>query len=72
MWAIAGNVTRTWHINDNFYTIQDMCDYLKYRYSVNKMFEHYEYRLNILMQNVIDGKNREFICIRDYKKLKFA
>lgn len=61
---VADDIGGVCVINDYFFDLNDMVDFLCYRYSKKKMFEYYEYRLECA--NSWDtGVN-----IRDYKKLK--
>jgi len=51
-------------IGDYYFSLETMLDYLRYKYGVDKMFEHYDYALEEAM------KGEYPICIRDWKKLK--
>lgn len=51
-------------INDYFFSLQDIVDYIKYDYSKKKMFERYDYVLRCMEDN------RVIINIKHYKKLK--
>lgn len=51
-------------VGDYFFSLETMLDYMRYKYGVDKMFEHYDYALDIAMQE------KHPICIRDWKKLK--
>jgi len=51
-------------INDCWFSLDDMLDYMRYKYTPNQMFKHYYYALDIKT----DDKHP--ICIRDWKKLK--
>lgn len=44
-WWIADDISGVLCVNDNFYNMETMVDYLRYNYSVNKMFKHYDYDL---------------------------
>ena len=33
-------------VNDHFFSLEDMLNYMRYNYGVNKMFEHYNYALD--------------------------
>lgn len=65
-WWIAGDIGGIYFINDYFFNPKDMADYIKYDYSRDKMFEHYNY---ILKCNE-NGKTDEIINIKSYIKLK--
>jgi hypothetical protein len=51
-------------INDCFFSIEDMCDFLKYRYSKKDMFDYYYFRLDAYEKTTIVP------CIRDWKDMK--
>lgn len=61
---IAGQIGSVLNIGDYYFSLEDMLDYLRYRYGVDKMFEYYDYALEERT------KDKKPICIRDYKKLK--
>lgn len=52
------------YVNDYWFTLEDMLNYMRYKYTVKQMFEHYDYAL----EEVTNDKHP--ICIRDWKKLK--
>jgi hypothetical protein len=62
-WWVADESGGVMHINDYFFNMEDMIDYMKYKYTSKKMFEHYDYALEEL---TVD---RSPINIRNYKKL---
>lgn len=51
-------------IGDYFFDVSKMYDYLKYKYPIKKMFEHYWYQLDCY------DKGESPINIRNYLKLK--
>lgn len=61
---IADDVGGCVHVNDYFFSLQDIVDFLKYGYSTDQVFEYYAYDLNCAQ----DGEENP-ICIRDWKKL---
>jgi hypothetical protein len=61
---IADDIGGVLFVNDFFFDLSDIVDFLKYRYSPNKMFEYYDYRLRL------QTKNKLPINIKSYKKLK--
>ena len=63
-WWIGDDVGGVMGINDYFFTMDDMLDYLKYKYSFKLMDKHYWYTIDAY------EKKKTRICIRDYKKLK--
>jgi hypothetical protein len=63
-WVADDRIDGPLHVGDYFFSLKDMLDYMRYRYGVNKMFEHYDYALEEAMHD------RHPICIRDWKKLK--
>ena len=69
---IAGEVGTVLVVNDYFFSLDDMINYLRYHYSSKMMFKHYQYVLDISMKNS-ESKNKfeEYpINIKNYKKLK--
>lgn len=52
------------YVNDYWFSLEDMLNYMKYKYTVKQMFEHYDYALEERT------KDENPICIRDWKKLK--
>jgi hypothetical protein len=65
-WWVANEVGGVYHINDYFFNMTDMVDFVRYKYSRKQMFEYYEYSLDFLSKRKNDHLP---ICIRDYKKL---
>lgn len=63
-WWIADDIGDVIFINDYFFNLSDIVDFLKYKYSKKDMFTYYDYRL------AMDTKDKNPICIRDWKKLK--
>lgn len=63
-WWVGGDIGGTLSVGDYYFSLETMLDYLRYKYGVNKMFEHYDYALGEAM------KDKHPICIRDWKKLK--
>lgn len=53
------------HVGDHFFSLEDMLNYMKYKYTPDQMFRHYYYRLDCY-----ENGNENPICIRDWKKLK--
>lgn len=72
---IADCVGETLAANDYFFGMTDIVEYLKYTYTPEQMFDHYDYVIKITAWN-LDHKDDEgfkiepIICIRDWKKLK--
>jgi hypothetical protein len=63
VWWIAGESGGVLYINDRFFSPQDMIDYLRYSYSKDKMFEHYDYSL------ACREKEESPINIKNYRQL---
>lgn len=61
---IGGDVGGVLAVNDYFFSLSDMVDYLRYRYSKNKMFSHYDYTLKCY------EKDERPINIKNWIKLK--
>ena len=64
-WWVGDDIGGVYYINDRFFNLNDMMDFIRYGYSGKKMFEYYDYAFE---ENIEEG--RKPICIRDYKKLK--
>lgn len=43
---IANEIGGVLYINDYFFNLSDIVDFIRYEYSKEKMFEYYDYRLN--------------------------
>jgi len=54
----------TYVIADYFFSLDDMVAYVRYSYSKDEMFKHYNYSLEALTSQ------HTVVCIRDYRKLK--
>ncbi len=45
VWWVAEEIGGVLNINDHFFNLNEIVDFLKYNYSVKKMFEYYDYAL---------------------------
>lgn len=61
---IADDIGGVLAVNDFFFSLNDIIDYLKYNYSSKRMFEHYYYSLDC------HNMNEHPINIKNYKKIK--
>ncbi len=61
---IASDIGGIFFINDYFFNLKDMVDFIKYGYSEKKMFDYYDKAL------VAYQKKENPICIRDFIKLE--
>lgn len=61
---VADEVGGVFYVNDYFFSMNDIVDYTKYRYTTKKMLEHYEYVLDTMLK-----EEKPIISIRDYKKI---
>lgn len=61
---VADEVGGVLSVNDYFFNLSTMIDFLRYKYSSKKMFEYYNYRIGLI------GSNDIPINIKNYKKLK--
>lgn len=79
-WVI-GEVGTVICMNDYWFDVDVMIDYMKYKYTRKEMFAHYDYVLNFKEDKrslwkkiwmLITNKhyNDNPVCIRDWKKLK--
>lgn len=64
VWWIAEQVGGVLCVADYFFDLNDMVDYVRYSYTKDQMFKHYEYALDLGM------KNKSPINIKNWKKLK--
>lgn len=63
-WWIADDTTGVFCVNDYFFTVSDMYEFLSNKYSKKLMFEYYDYAVEAR------EKNKEKLSIKNYKKLK--
>lgn len=63
---VADDIGGVLHIADDFFDLNDIVDYLRYEYPVDKMFEHHHYAYDMWKNE----KEDSIICIRDYIKIK--
>ena len=59
---VADDIGGTYYVADYFFSAQDMVDYLKYKYTKNQMFQHYDESLDLAC------KDMPIINIRNWKK----
>ena len=45
---IADEIGGVLYVNDYFFNLRDIVEFMRYRYSKNKMFEYYEYQLKCI------------------------
>ena len=62
-WWTAEIVGGTLVINDYFFTLDDMMNFIRYDYSNDDMFNYYQYALDTY------GEDKVTVCIRDWRKL---
>jgi hypothetical protein len=61
---IADEIGNVLYVNDNFFEVNEMVDFLQYKYSAKKMFEYQDYHMKCI-------EDREVrVNIKNYKKLK--
>jgi hypothetical protein len=58
---IAEEVGSVLYVNDHFFNLNNIIDFLKYKYSKNKMFEWYDYQMDCAY------KEESPINIKNYK-----
>ena len=65
---IANHVGGCLEVGDRYFSLSDIVEFIKYKYTYKQLAEYYDYRMDEGMK-----KNpKPPICIRDYKKLKKA
>ena len=63
VWWVAEDIGGVLHINDYFFNLRDIVEFMRYRYSKNKMFEYYDYLLKCNEDKVLP------INIKNYRHL---
>jgi hypothetical protein len=63
-WWVSDEIGGVLYVNDHFFNLEDIVDYIRYNYSKDKMFENYEYKMKCIEEKVIP------INIKNYKLLK--
>ena len=66
---IAEEVGGVLAVNDYFFNLDDIVEFIKYHYSKDMMFKYYQYNLDYHMQKT-HKKNDYLINIKNYKKMK--
>jgi len=69
---IADEIGGTYHINDYFFSLRDMVDFLRYKYSEKDMFDYYDYELELEKYNMLNKNKKKKIVvnIENWKKLR--
>lgn len=67
MWWVAEEIGGVLHINDYFFNMDDMVAYVKYGYSKEKMFQHYEWAMEQVRLSKVPNIN-----IKNWIKSKLA
>lgn len=62
IWWVDDEIGSVLHINDYYFSLKYIIDFLEYKYTRKQMFEYYYYVLNL--------EEKTPICIRDWNKLK--
>ena len=60
---IADDIGGVLHVNDYFFSLSDIIEFLKYGYTTKQMFDYYDYRM-------ILGDQDAPINIKNWRKLK--
>lgn len=63
-WVADDCIDGPLYVNDYWFSLEDMLNYMRYKYTSKQMFEHYDYALEKRTEDECP------ICIRDWKKLK--
>ena len=66
---IAEDIGGVLSVNDYFFSLSDIVEFIKYHYSKNMMFKYYDYALEYNSKKK-HKKNDYLINIKSYKKLK--
>ena len=62
---VADVVGGTYYINDHFFTLDDMMEFIRHAYNEEDMFNYYQYALE-----TYEDKSVVTVCIRDWRKLE--
>jgi hypothetical protein len=65
-WWVADDVTGTMYINDRFFSVLDMYQYIKHKYTAEQMFKRYDDEIEYDLRM---GRKDGFPNIENYKKL---
>lgn len=63
-WWVADEKGGVFYINDRFFSIGDMVDYMRYGYTADQMFKHYDYALECHMEKKLPINIRNFLDAR--------
>ena len=63
-WWVADGIGGVLFVNDYFFDLNDIVEFLKYGYPAKKMFEYYDYRLKL------QEKNKYPVNIKNYRYKK--
>lgn len=66
-WCVADNPTDVWYVNDIWLNVDEMYQYLKYKYSQKKMLERYYKKLEHYQKY---NTTENFPNIKNYKYAK--
>lgn len=61
---VANEIGGILYINDSFFSLDDICNFIRYNYSKKEMFEYYDLRLKDQI------KDKPFPNIENWRKLK--
>lgn len=62
---ISDTIGDVYAINDYFFSLDEIVDFLKYKYSSKDMFEYKDYKLNCYNNNI-----KSVLNIKNYRELK--
>ena len=61
-WWVGDCIGEVLYVNDRFFGLTDIVDFIQYRYTVDQMFDYYDYRLDL------QEKGESPINIKNWKK----
>ena len=68
LWLVADDIVNVACIADYYFSVTDMVEFIKHKYTAKKMFEYYDYALDYRMQD--KHKKGDFLInIENYKML---
>lgn len=73
-WWVASEIGGVYCVGDYFFNLEDMVDFIRYKYSSKDMFAYYDYKLAFeekqYLANPKLSKKESPINIKNWKKLK--
>lgn len=68
-WWVADEIGGVLYVNDYWFSVSDIVDFIRYKYSKKMMFKYYDYKLEYGSKEK-HSKNDYLINIKSYKYVK--